>query len=246
MRVCIAQTKSEKGDIERNIENHLKWIELAVAEASDLIIFPELSLTGYEPSLANALAIDQSDSRLDIFQKISDSNTITIGIGLPTRSDSGICISMVFFEPNKERRCYSKQMLHSDEKRYFISGTEQVVMSIKNNTVAPAICYESLQSEHAIKAKELGAEIYLASVAKSQRGLDKAFAHYPQIAQKFSMPVLMSNSVGFCDNFLSAGQSAVWNSDGRFLEKLDNHIEGLLIFQTETEQVEIYKSVVNS
>ncbi|MEB2778711.1 carbon-nitrogen hydrolase family protein [Algoriphagus sp. D3-2-R+10] len=237
MKICVAQTKSEKGNIKSNIENHLGWIELAVCEKSDLIIFPELSLTGYEPELAKELATDQNDSRFDKFQKISDSNKITIGIGLPTKLDSGIFISMVIFEPNRERKIYSKQKLHLDELPYFIQGNGQIILTIKSKKVAPAICYESLQSEHSEKANRLGAEIYLASVAKSQNGIEKAFTHYPKIAKKFSMPVLMSNSVGFCDNFLSVGQSAVWNNKGELLEKLESDKEGLLIFEMETQQV---------
>ncbi len=239
MKICVAQTKSEKGNIKSNIENHLGWIELAVAEKSDLIMFPELSLTGYEPELAKELATDQNDSRLDKFQKISDSNKITIGIGLPTKLDFGIFISIVIFEPNRKRKIYSKQKLHLDELPYFIQGNGQIILTVKNKKVAPAICYESLQSEHSEKANRLGAEIYLASVAKSNNGIEKAFTYYPKIAKKFSMPVLMSNSVGFCDNFFSVGQSAVWNNKGELLGKLERDKEGLLIFEIETQQVMI-------
>jgi predicted amidohydrolase len=55
MKICVAQTKSVKGDVLKNIENHLKFIELALAFSADLIIFPELSLTGYEPELAGKM-----------------------------------------------------------------------------------------------------------------------------------------------------------------------------------------------
>lgn len=246
MKICVAQTKPEKGNIKYNIENHLGWIELAVAEKSDLIIFPELSLTGYEPELAKELATDQKDSRLDKFQKISDSNAITIGIGLPTKSNSGIFISMVIFQPNRDRKIYSKQKLHLDELPYFIQGNEQIMLNIKNKRIAPAICYESLQPEHSEKANRLGAELYLASVAKSQNGIEKAFAHYPKIAKKYSMPVLMANSVGFCDNFLSVGQSAIWDNKGNLLKKLENDKEGLLLFETETQQVMVKEKTTTS
>lgn len=48
------------------------------------------------------------------------------------------------------------------------------------------------------------------------------------------MPVLMSNCVGSCDNFVSAGQSAIWTRDGKLAGQLDNISEGLLFFDTET------------
>jgi predicted amidohydrolase len=89
-----------------------------------VIIFPELSLTGYEPTLAKELAIHQDDKRLDDFQQISDLHGITIGLGAPTKGSKGICISMIFFQPHRERRLYSKKYLHADEYPYFVSGSK--------------------------------------------------------------------------------------------------------------------------
>lgn len=89
MKICIAQTKSDIGNIKTNIENHLRCIERAVSEKTDLIVFPELSLTSYEPELAKELAIDQNDSKLSVFQEFSDTNRIAIGVRLPTNRDSG-------------------------------------------------------------------------------------------------------------------------------------------------------------
>lgn len=54
------------------------------------------------------------------------------------------------------------------------------------------------------------------------------------------MPVLMANSVGFSDDFEGAGQSAVWCKKGNLIKQLDNKLEGLLIFDTETEAVTEY------
>ena len=69
MKICAAQTKPVKGDIQSNIDNHKKIIAMAVSNGADIIIFPELSLTGYEPELSKELATSQNDSRFDVFQK---------------------------------------------------------------------------------------------------------------------------------------------------------------------------------
>ena len=235
MKICLAQTKAIKGNIKSNIANHKKWIDIAIFNKADLIIFPELSLTGYEPELAKDLATDQNDSRLEESQKISDKNNITIGAGLPIKTDQGISISILFFQPNLPRIIYSKQILHSDELPYFIQGNGQLILNIKNMNVAPAICYESLQHQHSEKAVQLGAELYVASVAKSQKGVEKAFKHFPEIAKKSGIPVLMCNCVGFCDNFESAGQTSVWDENGVLIGQLNNENEGMLIFDTETK-----------
>jgi predicted amidohydrolase len=237
MKICIAQTKPIKGNVSANIEAHIRFIELALSSDSEAIFFPELSLTGYEPELAKKLATNQNDNRLDIFQQISNNNNIIIGLGLPTETESQIRISMVIFEANKPRQTYSKQQLHSDEFPYFENGVGQIIIKTNDKNIAPAICYESLQPTHSENAFKLGADVYLASVAKPENGIEKAFEHYPAVAKQYAMPVLMSNCVGFCDNFVSVGNSAVWTKEGELVGQLDDKTEGILIFDTETEGI---------
>jgi predicted amidohydrolase len=236
MKIAVGQTRPIKGDIFANIETHKKLIDLAISYKADTIFFPELSVTGYEPKLAKKLAINQDDKKLDDFQEISNKNKITIGLGIPTKTNSGIKISMLIFQPDAPRQTYSKQQLHSDELPFFINGEKQIILTVNNKKIAPAICYESLQTDHSEIAYRLGAEIYVASVAKSQNGIDKAMTHYPEIAKKFSMPVLMSNCVGYCDNFQSVGKTSVWTKQGDLVGQLDDKLEGILIFDTETEE----------
>lgn len=236
MKICIAQPKPVKGNVLANIEAHKIFIDLALTCNAEAIFFPELSLTGYEPKLAKELATNQNDNRLDIFQHISDHNNIIIGLGLPTTNGSKIQISMVIFEPNKPRQTYSKQQLHSDEFPYFEHGVEQIIINANHTHIAPAICYESLQLQHAENAFKLGANVYLASVAKPAIGVEKASCHYPHIAKLYAMPVLMANCIGFCDTFLSVGKSAVWTKAGKLVGQLDDKTEGILIFDTETEE----------
>ncbi|MBA4259479.1 MAG: carbon-nitrogen hydrolase family protein [Chitinophaga sp.] len=237
MKICIAQTEPIKGNVSANIEAHIRLTELALKHHSNAIFFPELSLTGYEPELANKLAIHQEDKQLDIFQQISEKNNIIIGFGIPTVHESQIRISMVIFKPNKPRHTYSKQQLHSDEYPYFEKGNEQVIIKTNSMQIAPAICFESLQPSHVENAHKLGANIYLASVAKSAHGVEKAFDYYPRIAKQYKMPVLMANCVGIYDNILCVGKSAVWSNQGKLIGQLDDKTEGILIFDTETEDV---------
>jgi predicted amidohydrolase len=237
MKISVAQIRPIKGDIKSNIEKHKELINFAVSYKADSIFFPELSLTGYEPTLAKELATEQQDDNFDVFQDISNKNNITIGLGMPTNFNSNVQISMIIFQPNTSRQTYSKQQLHSDEFPYFVNGEKQIIITVDDKKIAPAICYESLQNEHSENAKKIGADIYVASVAKSQNGINKAMIHYPKIALKFSMPVLMSNCVGFCDNFESIGKSSIWNNQGNLAGQLDCKSEGILIFDTETEEI---------
>jgi predicted amidohydrolase len=237
LKLGVAQVKPFSGDIDKNITSHKKLIARAVSEKTDLIVFPELSLTGYEPRLCKELATHADDNRLDDFQTISNTGNITICLGLPTISNAGIRISMIIFQPYQPRQTYSKQHLHADELPYFTSGNHQTILTINHTKFAPAICYESLLPKHSHDAFQLGAEIYVASVAKSANGVAKAFAHYPAIAKKYAMLVFMSNCTGPCDDFESVGRSSIWNKSGLLLAQLDETTEGILLLDAETSEI---------
>jgi len=237
MKICLAQIKPFKGDINQNIGLHYLWIEEAVNENCDLIVFPELSLTGYEPKLAEGLALNRNDNIFDEFQKICDQKDISIAIGAPIKSLYGVYISMIFFIPNQIHKIYSKQKLHPDEKRYFISGKDQFLLTIQNKKLMPVICYESLDEEYIKAAKNLNSAGYLVSVAKSHSGIQKAVNHFSKVSKRYSLPIFMVNSIGYCDNFISAGNSAFWNIKGEMVECLNSNTEGILIVNTKTNLV---------
>jgi predicted amidohydrolase len=217
------------------MEGHKELISLAVANGVDLIVFPELSLTGYEPELAEHLATAQDDQRWEVFQAMSDRDRITIGIGMPTRAVSGVQISMLVFQPDQPRQAYAKQHLHEDELPYFVTGSHQLLISMKDRKIAPAICYESMLIEHAAKASQRGTDVYCASVAKSSVGVDKSLDHFSFIAREYAMTVLMSNCVGRSYDIDCNGRSSVWSEKGELRGQLDETHEGLLLFDLVTQ-----------
>lgn len=237
MKICIAQTKPVKGNISKNIENHKILIEKAVSKGVDIIVFPELSITGYEPELAKELASTQADKRLDIFQDISNVNKIVIGVGLPTRESNNTFISMIIFQPQKDRLTYSKQHLHPTEVDYFIPGQNQIYLKLSNSIIAPAICYELSKPEHSENAYKNNANIYIASVLNSVSGVDNDIKRLSAIASKYKMIVLMANYIGQSGGYQCAGKSSIWNNQGLLVGQLNDKNEGLLIFDTEQEQV---------
>jgi len=237
VKLSVAQTKPFKGDIQRNIEGHRKLIDLAVSHEVDAIIFPELSLSGYEPTLVKALAITQDDASLDEFQKISDERHIMIGVGVPVKNDEGICISIILFQPDKARLTYSKKYLHPDEEPFFTSGKNGTLITVNGINLALAICYEISMPEHSERAFNLGAKIYIASVAKFVNGIDRAINTLSEIASKYTMTVMMSNCIGQSDGHECAGKSSVWNNKGLLTGQLDNNKEGILIMDMNTHEV---------
>lgn len=68
MKLIAAQILPVPGEYEKNITRHIDVIHLAASQGANLVLFPELSLTGYEPRLAEVLAVHPSDGRFDEFQ----------------------------------------------------------------------------------------------------------------------------------------------------------------------------------
>lgn len=235
MKICAAQLQPEIGAIAENHKKHLAFIKHATKHKADVVVFPELSLTGYDSSIAAKAAVDPSDQLFEDYQALSREHNITIALGTPTKSHAGIHISMLIFEPGEAVQLNSKQYLHDDELPYFTAGTQFTTLKIKGHTIAPAICYESLLPEHAAQAVQRGADFYMTSVAKSEKGVIKAFNHYPHIARQYNMPVLMVNNIGRAEDFISAGQSAAWNKTGKLRAKLPVDREGILVYDTETD-----------
>lgn len=229
MKICIAQTQPIAGNIEANIIDHLSLVNQAVNQSADFIIFSELSLTGYEPDLAKDLAIDLGDTRLDAFQEISDAKDIIICMGAPTKVKDGICISLVIFQPNKERSVYSKQYLHEDEDPYFIPGSLADGIIEAEKKIALAICYELTIPEHSEIANQNNAEVYIASVAKTVNGVARNNPRLSTIAKQYHIPVLMCNCVGEFDGNIGGGQSGAWNAEGELIQNLDKSQAGILV-----------------
>ncbi len=239
MNIGIAQIKSFKGDIEKSMARHIELIERAIDMGADALFFPELSITGYEPALAHELAVAPEDSRFVCFQELSDAHQITLGIGVPTIAAAGIHISMLIFQPRQARQLYSKRHLHADELPYFIPGESQLFMIIEDQWIAPAICYESLLESHAMECANANTTIYLASVAKDENGLMKAQQHFPKIAKKHNMTVLMANAIGPSDTFNAIGSSAIWDNQGDMKARLNDTEEGILLYNTRTEKTSL-------
>jgi predicted amidohydrolase len=239
MIVAIAQLVSIAGDIHANLSAHQQMVAKAAAQGATLVVFSELSLTGYEPTLARALAISPHDARLDALQMQADALVVSIAVGVPIRHDSRVYIGMLIFCPYLPRQVYTKQYLHPDEQPFFAGGMVSELFWLNGQGVAPAICYEIFVSQHAQAAHEHQASLYLASVAKSEVGVAKAYQRLAEVAQSYQMVVVMANALGVNDNFVSAGQSGVWNGRGELVAQLGSQAPGLLLYDTKADTAQV-------
>lgn len=229
MKIALAQTRPEKGDILANLQDHLHWIQQASDLEADLILFPELSLTGYEPTLAKKLAASITDQRLQSLADFACNHRMIIGAGLPIQTAEGIQIGLVLFYPEGKRDLYGKHFLHADEEPYFVPGAPFSKLLPKQTALA--IYYELSVEAHTQRALDMGAKVYLASVAKTTSGMEKSSIRLQALAQKHQIHTLIVNSVGPSDNFIGAGGSAAWNPKGELVGQLSATEPGLLVVE---------------
>jgi predicted amidohydrolase len=186
--IALAQANAVAGDIASNVAHHLELVTLALQHGAQLIVFPELSLTGYEPELAARLALEGGQPALSSLQRASDESGATILVGAPSRSgdETKPRISVLALTPGSAPTCYSKQYLHADEQPFFNPGPiAPNILGLGNDKsssagpslrVGLAICFELGVPAHAAAAFDAGAEVYIASVAKNADGMALAEA----------------------------------------------------------------------
>ena len=230
MILASAQIIPSKGQIESNLVDHYNLIELASKHQVDLILFPEMSITGYEREQARKLAFTKNDPRLGPMRKLSVKKKMTVVAGAPIILENEIYIGAFILQPDNSLSIYIKQYLHPGEEKFFkSSGDYYPVIYIQKETISFAICAEINNPKHAENACKNDTTIYLASIFFSSGGMKDAYETLSNYAKKYKMNVLMSNYCGEAWGINSGGRSGFWDKDGRLIANLDEDDPGLLI-----------------
>lgn len=232
MILAAAQTKPTRGDIDANLLDHYRLIELAVQNNAQLIAFPEMSITGYERENAHELAFSKDDSRLNHLKKLAIENNIIIIAGAPIQIESKMFIGEFIISPDNSVQIYTKQFLHEGEDGFFQSSFDHNPMvTIENKTISFAICADIDNPLHPENACKRETDIYIASIFFSPNGIPNAYRDLQSYAQKHTMNVLMSNFSGESWGSPSAGQSAFWNNKGELIAQMNDLDSGILLVE---------------
>jgi predicted amidohydrolase len=232
MILAAAQTKPTRGDIEANLSDHYRLIELAVENGAQLIAFPEMSITGYERENAQKMAFTKDDLRLDHLRKLAIKNNITIVAGAPIQIESGLFIGAFIISPDNSVSIYTKQFLHEGEDEFFQSSFDyNPMITIEEQKISFAICADIDNPLHPENACKRETDIYIASIFFTPNGIPNAYRDLQSYAQKHQMNVVMSNFSGESWGFASAGQSGFWNSKGELIRKMNASDSGLLLVE---------------
>jgi predicted amidohydrolase len=219
LTIAAAQSICVAGDLAANIVRHQRFMQVAAEQGVQLLIFPELSVTGYERGLAAELAIAPDAKVLQPLRNFARAVGVTSVVGMPIRlsDDAPILIGALVFGADGSLRVYSKQHLHPGEEVAFAPGSGGSMLTVGGDTVALAVCADFSHASHAAAAAEQGADLYAAGVLITENGYAADTELLQGYAVKHSMTVLIANHGGATGGWESAGRSAIWASDGSLI-----------------------------
>ncbi|MEZ9548400.1 MULTISPECIES: carbon-nitrogen hydrolase family protein [Vibrio] len=229
--ISLAQIPVVRGNWRENLKQHLKMIEQSSKYNADVVVFPELSLTGYELDLAEELALSLEPSNFEELSRASVQSETIIVAGCPLRVPdlSHPTIGAVVCFPDGRVEFYSKQHLHDGEGNYCSAGDVDYIFDVNGHKIALAICADFIEADHSQRAKHLGADIYLASALISENGFDPDSKILAGIASEHGIPVLLSNHISLTGGWGTCGKSSVWNSQGERVISAKSKESGIVL-----------------
>ncbi len=232
LKVSIVQLDCVLADIDRNLERHYKYIEKAIAEQNDVILFPELSLTGY--SLKDAVfdvALNGSDNKFKKIQEYSRQISIALGcVELNERYE--FYNSMFWFEDGdlltRHRKVYLPTYGMFEEKRYFSPGNRFRAFDSKWGKFGLMICEDMWHPTSSAILSQDGASVLFVSAAGISRGFDEEMnPHNIQVWETLNRSqaitnssfVVFSNRTGVEDGLIFWGGSEMIDPSGKRIKK---------------------------
>lgn len=196
----------------------------------NVVVFPELSLTGYTPERAAQLAIDVNDPIIARLSRIAQQHNVIMISGCPLKNGELMpFIGAIISFPSGSTDFYRKQHLHGGGEDHFSSGDVGYTFTLKNLKIALAICADFSCSAHVMQAKEDNADVYLASVLISDGGFEKDRDLLQSYAKNHHISVLMSNHNGITGDWKGCGKSRAWHRGGGLSVASDTDDKALVV-----------------
>jgi predicted amidohydrolase len=234
--IAAAQTTPVAGDRAANVAQHVRMVEMAARHGVQLLLFPELSLSGYEPQQLKHCLTAAHDPILAPLKAAALRHEMTLVVGAPTAAADEFHagklphISALVIGPDGSVMVYHKQHLHPGEDRYASAGPNHpFVFEVSGRRCGLAICADVTHSTHPKAAREAGATLYLAGMVVSGQGYTVDAGLLKTHAITHRMPVLLANMGSPSGGYLCAGRSAFWDEEGRRVEALPGDGAGLLV-----------------
>lgn len=257
IKTAIAQINSGVGDLSGNAEKVVSFIRKAKKQGADLVVFPEMAITGYPPKdlLFDREFVRENERQL---QKIAaEMPDVYAVVGYARQEEDKLYNAAALLHNKKIVGVYKKHCLPNydvfDEKRYFIEGAEEPVFTIKDTRVGITICEDAWLEETPIKKlKENGATLIINISASPFHGgkLELRKKMVGGQAKKYDVPIIYVNLVGGQDDIVFDGGSIVFDEHGDVALMAKRFEEDFVVYpseeKTQTEAWPLEDEVYNA
>jgi predicted amidohydrolase len=217
LTVSAIQYQALDGGIMPNVEEHVRLIEDAESHGARLVIFPELSLTGYNLALLSAddAWVRLDDPRLGDLREICRRTGITAVAGAAYREPDGTPrLACVAIHPGGSTDFGFKTHLRGQEKDHFTAGDGALLLKLDGWQVALAICADASVPAHSTEAALAGADIYAVSAVYTVEEERRLALHMGARAMDNRIFGVLANLGGATPLGPSCGLSGFWGPDG--------------------------------
>jgi NAD+ synthase (glutamine-hydrolysing) len=240
LRVGAAQINAVVGDLDGNAERVVDAYETAVAEGCDLVVFPELTVTGYPPEdllLRPAFVAAAVETVAKLAARTGDSVAV---IGFPEPSGADLYNAAAVCARGQVLGVYRKQLLPNyavfDEQRYFTASTAVgPLFDVAGVKVAISICEDAWEPGPIVAMAAQGAQLVV-NINASPYFAGRLHAREEMLAARAAqarVPIVYANLVGGQDELVFDGASLAFDASGRLVGRSRQYVEDLLVVDFE-------------
>jgi NAD+ synthase (glutamine-hydrolysing) len=235
MRLALAQINTVVGDLDGNRARIIQRIEEARGAGADLVLFPELTVTGYPPEdlLFRPEFLRQARRSLD--QIAAEATGIAALVGFPWL-DRDLYNACAICAEGEVKAIYPKRFLPNygvfDEVRYFQPGRELVLLRIGEALIGPTVCEDIWQPGPPATDLALAGAHVVANISASPFHVGKGLEREEMLitrARDNACWVVLVNAVGGQDELIFDGHSVVIDEEGEVVARAPSFEEALLV-----------------
>jgi len=253
IRIALAQCNTKLGDVSTNLEKHLSLIGEAKRKQADLVIFPELSLTGYalqDLAVTAALRPHQEDPVFKELLLASQDIDLMVGFVHEDRRHR-FFIASAYLSQGKILHIHNKVYLPTygmfDEGRFFAHGNSARAFNTRFGRVGMLICEDFWHASLPYLLWLNGADILLFSSASPGRGLNEnprlSSSQWVEHTNRayaglFTTFVAHTNRVGYEDGLNFWGGSTIFDPDGDLVIRVPDFTPALAVAEIDLNELQ--------
>jgi NAD+ synthase (glutamine-hydrolysing) len=241
MRVALCQMNATVGDVAGNAQRIRDGIEAARTRQAQLVLFPELAITGYPPEDLLLRAHFLADARAALEQLAAYTNGIVAIVGFPERAEDVYNAAAVLAE-GRIHAIYRKNYLPNygvfDEQRYFQAGRECAVIDIGSDRVGLTVCEDIWEPGPPASDEAMAGASLIVNISASPYHAGKGAERERMFAQRARdnlACLAFCGLVGGQDELVFDGYSCVLDHTGRTLARGRQFEEDLIVCDLDLE-----------